>query len=248
MPLIAGIVLAGCAAGSRADRSLSPEEIERAVVTNHRRVSSLFGTGTLSVETPEIAQTASFELSLRKPDSILVRIEGPFGIDLGIALLTRDEFFFYNSMQNRLVTGPSTPENFGRFLRVGIGFEDLLNMFSGGTFLGGDGERPDDFAIEDDLYVLTYRHSDGVRRYWVDPETFLIVRIQHMDTRGTVAVEQTFSRFEKHGDVTVPRLVRVVMRREHRRLSIAFSDVSLNPTSLTFRFDVPADAERARVP
>lgn len=231
-----------------ADRSLSPEEVERAVVTNHGRVSSLFGTGTLSVETPEIAQSASFELSLRKPDSILVRIEGPFGIDLGVALLTREEFFFYNSLQNRLITGPSTPENFGRFLRVGIGFEDVLNMFAGGTFLGHDGGRPDDFAIEDDQYVLTYRHSDGLRRYWVDPETFLIVRIEHVDARGNIAVEQTFSRFETHGDVTVPRLVRIALRREHRRLSIAFSDLFLNPSSLTFRFDVPADAERARVP
>ncbi|MEP0822428.1 MAG: DUF4292 domain-containing protein [Ignavibacterium sp.] len=239
--------LAACATGSRTDRTLTAEAVGRAVVANHDRVNSLFGTGILSIETPEIAQSASFEIFLRRPDSILVRIEGPFGIDVGQALVTKNEFYFYNSMQNRLLTGPSNPENLGRFFRIRVAFDDLVNMLTGGVFLGEDRGRPDDFSIEDDEYVFTYRHRDGLRRYWVEPEFFQVVRIHHLDPAGNLLLEQSFGRFVRVGDVTVPQLVRVTMKQERRRVSIAYADLSLNPSSLSFRFDVPADAERARV-
>ncbi|MBI4418445.1 MAG: DUF4292 domain-containing protein [Ignavibacteriales bacterium] len=241
------LFLAGCASGMRADRTLTPERIGEAVVANHNRVASLFGTGTISVETPEIAQSVSFELALRKPDSIMVRIEGPFGLGLGLALLTRDEFLFYNSMQNRVLVGPSTPENLSRFFRVRLDFDDLLNMLSGGVFPDEDRGEPDAFDIEANEYVFTYRHTEGTRRYWVEPESFQIVRINHLDSRGTVVLEQTFGRFVRKGEVTLPQLVRVVMRQERRRVSIAYADLSLNPSILRFRFDIPADAKRALV-
>lgn len=245
--LIIVVGLGACATGSRTDRSLTPEAVGKAVVANYDRVNSLFGTGILSVETPEIAQSASFEIFLRKPDSVLVRIEGPFGIDLGQALLTKTEFFFYNSMQNRLLTGPSNPGNLGRFFRIQLAFDDLVSMLTGGVFLAGDRGDPDDFGIEDDEYVFTYRHPDGVRRYWVEPESFQIVRIHHLDPRGNLLVEQTFGKFVHVGEAVLPQVVRVTMRPERRRISIAYADLSLNPSSLSFRFDVPPDAERVRV-
>ena len=56
----------------------------------------MIGEGKFTIETPEIAQSASFFLNLQKPDSVMLRIEGPFGIEVGAAIVTRDEFLFYN--------------------------------------------------------------------------------------------------------------------------------------------------------
>jgi len=245
---LAIIIAAGCSAGGGyADRTISPAFIENAVLSNHNRVLTLLGSGTISVETPEIAQNVSFELTLRKPDSVMVRIEGPFGIDLGLALLTRREFFFYNSMNNQLLSGPTNAANLARVLRIRMEFDDLLNLFSGGTFLSSDIGRPVAFEVIDDEYVLTYEDDRGSRRYWVDPRSFQIVQIQHLDQHGGVLVEQTFGKFLTADDIVVPQLVRALMRPERRRLSIAFSDLSVNPPMLEFHFDVPSDAKRARL-
>lgn len=239
---------AGCAGGTGyADRSLSASSLEETVVSHHRQIRALSGSGTISVETPEIAQSVSFELVLRKPDSVLVRIEGPFGIDLGLALITRSEFFFYNSMENRVLSGPTNAANLGRVLRIKLEFEDMMNLFSGGALLSNDIGRPSSLEIIDDEYVLTYEHPAGVRKYWIDPRSLQIVQIHHLDKGGRVLIEQTFTSFQKADGTIVPRLLRAVMRPERRRLSISYSDLAVNPASVSFHYEIPSDAERARL-
>jgi hypothetical protein len=246
---LAVVLAAGCSSGSGyADRSVSPAFLQDAVLTNHGRIHALLGSGTISIETPEIAQNVSFELTLRKPDSVMVRIEGPFGIDLGLALLTRREFFFYNSMNNQVLSGPTNAANLARVLRIQMEFDDLLNLFSGGTFLTADRGRPPEFDVIDDEYVLTYGHERGSRRYKIDPRSYQIVQIQHLDQRGMVVAEQTFGKFLTSDGTIAPQLVRALMRRERRRLSIAYADLAINPQRLDFHFDIPSDAEKVRLP
>jgi len=246
IPVLVLFALIGCSAGSGyADRAMTAEFVEDAVVENNRRVNSILGSGTISVETPEIAQSVSFDLTLRKPDSVMVKIEGPFGIDLGLALVTRDEFLFYNSMSNEVLTGPTNAANLGRFLRVGLEFDDLLNFFSGGVFVREDRGRKASFTIEDETYVLQFRNDSGARRYRIEPRTLQIIRIDHLDVRGNVLLEQSFANFVSIEGVTLPQLVRVTARQERRRLSLAYSTLSVNPPSLQFHVDIPPDAERA---
>lgn len=247
--LLGAVFFGGCSASTvhYADRSITSNIVQERVAENHLRLQALFGSGTISVETPEIAQSGSFELTLRKPDSVLVRIEGPFGIDVGSALLTRDEFFFYSSFQNRLITGPTNPENLGKILRVDLAFDDMLNLFLGGVFLSDDRGTPSSFSIEDEEFVLTYYHPRGTRRYRVDPQTLQIVKIHHLDAAGRVVLEQVFSKFRTVDGVTIPQYVRVTMHRERRRVSVAYADLLVNPSDLFFRFDVPANASRARL-
>lgn len=245
---LAIMLAAGCSAGSGyADRSVSPAFLEDAVLSNQGRIHALLGSGTISIETPEIAQNVSFELTLRKPDSVMVRIEGPFGIDLGLALLTRREFFFYNSMNNQVLSGPTNPVNLARVLRIQMEFDDLLNLFSGGTFLTADRGHIADFEVIDDEYVLSYKHERGSRRYRIDPRSYQIVQIEHLDQRGTIVAEQTFGKFLTSDGTIAPQLVRALMKRERRRLSIAYSELAINPSRLEFHFDVPSDAERVRL-
>ncbi len=242
----AALILAGCASESvrYADRTITAEMIQERVTGNHWRVTALSGSGTISVETPEIAQSGSFDLVLRKPDSLLVKIEGPFGIDVGSALVTREKFSFYYSFQNRLVEGPTNPENLSKLFHIPIDFDDVLNLFAGGFFLREDRGGPLSFSVEKEEFVLTYGGYTGTRRYWVDPQSMQIVRIHHLDSSGRIVLEQIFSKFRTVDGVTVPQYVRVTMVKNRRRVSIAYSDVAVNPAGLKFYFDVPASASR----
>src|SRR3989304_4021289 len=125
----------------------------------------MHGEGRLNVETPDFAQSASFTLTLRKPDSILVKINGPFGMDVGSALLTRSDFLFYNSLQNQLISGTMNTANLGRLLRLNLTFDEIISLFTGGTFLQDDRDEPDRFDVEDDQFVMTYAYGSGTRKY-----------------------------------------------------------------------------------
>lgn len=244
--VVTAFFLAGCgAAGVRtADRSVTPGMVQTRVEENHRRILSLSGDGTLAIETPEMAQSGSFELTLRKPDSLLVKIEGPFGIDVGSAMVTREAFFLYNSLQNQLLVGETNPANLSRILHLQIDFDDVLDLFSGGIFLPEDRTSPSSFSIEDEQYILTFNSPTGTRRYWIEPESMQIVKIQHLDASGRLSLEQLFSRFRTVNGVTVPQYVRLTMMAERRRVSISYSDITVNPGDLRFMFQVPATASR----
>lgn len=247
--VLAGLVLAGCTSKSvrYADRTVTPELLREKVTENQRQVHALVGSGTISIETSDMAQSGSFELTLRKPDSLLVKLEGPFGIDVGSAMVTREKFSFYYSFQNRVLEGPTSAANLNKLFQIPINFEDVMNLFTGGFFLSDDDASPSEFSIEEEEFVMTYGHDSGSRRYWIDPQSMQIVKIHHLDTNGNLALEQIFSKFRTFDGVTIPQYVRVTMVKERRRVSIAYSDLTVNPAGLEFFFDVPHNASRGRL-
>ncbi len=243
------VMLNGCASvptANLAGKSITPEMIQLTVKVNRERVQSLNGSGTITVETPEIAQSGSFELMLHKPDSILVKIQGPFGLHVGAALLTRTGFVFYNSLQNKLITGSVNAANLNRIFRINLTFDELLNLFTGGSFVAGDDNNPDSLVIEDNQFVLSYGDPAGTRRYWIDPATLLISKIEHTDARGKLVLEERFERFRDLGEALLPRQIRLTQHQARRVVAVAFSSLAINADAVPLVLDIPINAERVR--
>jgi outer membrane lipoprotein-sorting protein len=241
------VLLSGCASvptANLAGKAITPEMVQRTVKVNRERVQSLNGSGTITVETPDIAQSGSFELMLHKPDSILVKIQGPFGIHVGAALFTRTGFVFYNSLQNQLITGSVNAANLSRIFRVNLTFDELLNLFTGGSFAAGDDNNPDSLVIEDNQFVMSYGNPAGTRRYWIDPATLLISKIQHTDARGKLVIEERFERFRDLGDASLPRQIRLTEHQARRVVAVAFSSSAINAGGVPLVLDIPSNAER----
>jgi outer membrane lipoprotein-sorting protein len=242
-------LLSGCASAPTANlagKAITPEMVQRVVNVNRERVQSLNGSGTITVESPELAQSGSFELTLHKPDSILVKIEGPFGIHVGSVLLTRTTFSFYNSLQNQLITGSVSPANLNRMFRINLTFDELLNLFTGGSFMAGDDNDPDSLVVEDNQFVLSYGNGDGKRRYWIDPGTLLISKVQHLDTKGKLVLEERFEKFRDLGGASLPRQIRLTQHQARRLVAVAFSSLAIDSSGVPLVLDVPTNAERVR--
>ncbi len=242
-------IFAGCAshsASNLAGKNVSAELVHQQVRENQNRIRTMTGSGRITVETPTMAQNGSFEITLRKPDSLLVKLEGPFGMEVGAALITRKEFFFYNSLRNQLITGPTNTANLSRILRVNIGFEDIINLFGGGSFFPDDKLEADENGIDDDQFVLAYRHFNGTRRYFIDPTSLLIVKVEHLDQGDNLVIEQRYSNFRTVEDVSIPMRIRFIQHLEQRSLAISYSDLSINVDSLQLTFSVPSNATHIR--
>jgi outer membrane lipoprotein-sorting protein len=204
------------------------------------------GEGRISIETPQIAQSGSFVLSLQKPDSVLIDLKGPFGIKVGSALLTRKEFFFYSSFENKLISGSSSIENLNRILNIRLGFDDLLDILTGGTFLKDDIRSPDQTRVEDDRYVFVYISSNSSHLYWINPETLFIEKMQFLDQDGKLVVEQTFSNFENVDGIAIPHSIKVKQPGTHRYLALTYYDILVNTDQMQITFTIPHNVERIR--
>jgi outer membrane lipoprotein-sorting protein len=227
-------------------RTISSDQVHDIVRANQMRMRTATGEGTISVETPTMAQSGSFTLTLRKPDSLLVNLRGPFGIKIGSALLTRQKFWFYSSLENRLYSGETSPTNLLRMLRVNLGFDDLLNLFTGGVFQQTDFGTPNETGVEDEQFTLVYRNDNGTHKYSIDPQTLLITKIQNLDGEGKLLFEQRFVNFQSIDSTEIPFNIRIVQPKERRMISVVYSDMALNKEALEFTFSYPQNAERVR--
>jgi outer membrane lipoprotein-sorting protein len=138
----------------------------------------------------------------------------------------------------------SSIENLNRFLHVQLSFDNLLNLFSGGAFLETDLHAPDETHVEDDQLVFSYTSTNTRRRYWIDPATLFIRKVQFLDQDGTLALEQTFSNFEDINGIALPYTIRVIQPNSRQRLTFTYSDILVNTENLHFTFTIPPNAER----
>jgi outer membrane lipoprotein-sorting protein len=225
-------------------KSISADQVHDVVLANQSRMHTAMGEGTISVETPALAQSGSFRLTLKKPDSLLVNLQGPFGIKIGSALLTRTNFLFYNSLENRLYSGETTSRNLLRILRVNIGFDDLMNLFTGGVFLKEDVGQPNATGVEDDQFTLLYRNGSETHKYYIDPLTLLITRTEALDDQGKLEFEQRFLNFQTVDSALVPFNIRLIQPKERRMISVVYSNLTLNAQDAAFKFSYPQNAKR----
>jgi hypothetical protein len=239
--------LIGCRTTSSlnlSEHSISYSEVQEATRNHHAHIHSMVCEGRVSIETPEIAQSGSFILTLQKPDSVLITIRGPFGIKVGSALVTRTEFLFYNSLENKLITGLSSMENLNRILHVQLSFDDLLSLFAGGTFLESDFHAPDEIRVEDNQFVFVFTDAKASRKYWIDPTTLSIQKVQFLDQSGRLVLEQVFSNFEDANGFTMPYTIHVIQPKMRQRLTFSYSEILVNTETLHFTFIIPPNAER----
>src|SRR5262245_51090098 len=132
------------------------------------RLTTLEGSGTVTFDSPSFGGSAAFELSLRKPDSLLVLFEGPFGIDVGTLFLSRERYLVYNSLQNLVVTGVPRSNTLRTVIPFDLTVDQILNAFSGEFEIPEGPAHIKAYRISDDRFLISLDCGDRVCNYWID--------------------------------------------------------------------------------
>ncbi|MCC6397294.1 MAG: DUF4292 domain-containing protein [Bacteroidetes bacterium] len=240
-----GGFLIGCASTTEkllldADRTPAAEVIRRSS-GNAAGITGMSGTGSVTFESPEMAGSVFFTIAMRKPDSMLIRFEGPFGMDAGFFFLSRSRYLMYNGMENRVFSGVPTDAGVRWGIPLDLTVDQILDAFTG-TFRFPQGMDPAQYAVDGDYFRLTYRHADGNESFWVDPATSLVARYER--TGGAFGIRAETSLPEEQGRQRMPRQITVEFPDTGRRLSVYYSSLSMNPGELSFKYTVPRSAAK----
>jgi outer membrane lipoprotein-sorting protein len=224
--------------------SRSAQEVIAAVNARHSDVSTFEAKGSISVESPSFINSGSFELWLKRPDSVRVDIEGPFGIRVASALFAHNRYVFYNSFKNEVIDGELDARNMPMFMNIRIDPADVVDTFCGTrTFLPGE-TSPDSFSIGEESYTLLFRQKHDKTRYRVDGQTLCITAIEHIDSTGDVWSEENFS-YEKRGDgTTVPQSIELHQERLQSSVLLYYDHVRVNAPVAAMLLEIPPDARR----
>ncbi|HTR80393.1 MAG TPA: DUF4292 domain-containing protein [Bacteroidota bacterium] len=224
--------------------SRSAREVIDAVNNNRYAVSTFDAKGSISVETPSFMNSGSFELWLKRPDSVRVDVEGPFGIHVASALFAHDRYVFYNSFKNEVMEGKFDVRNMPDFMNIRLDPSDIVDTFCGTRRFLPDESLPDSFSIDRDSYMLLFRHDNGTTRYRVDGENLRITSVEHIDFTGNVWSEEHFE-FEKDGNgAVVPESIELNEVSAQSSVSLFYDKVHINKPVSAMVLDVPADAQR----
>jgi outer membrane lipoprotein-sorting protein len=243
------ILIAGCSPKKDIQvdtNTLTPTEIVRRVEANAGELASLRATGNLSIESRELSNSASCEVRMKRHDSLLIKITGPFGIKVASAFVTRKGFTFYDVLQNKVISGKTTVANIRAFLKFESDFDDVLDLFSGIATFRRENATPLSYGTDDGNYLLTFQRGSDTAKYWIDPEYFVVTKYQILNGVGEVFTEAKYSKFKQYGHLYLPRSIQMVREKEEQSLALFYERHEPNKPDLDFTFTVPANAERIR--
>lgn len=202
------------------------------------------GSGTVSFESPEVSGSAFFRLSLRKPDSLLLQLRGPFGIDLGLMFLERHRFLIYSSLENRLIEGSPTSSSVRMLLPSDLTPRELLDALTGRYPVDPGPGRVLRYAVEDEQFVLSVDEDDHVCDMRVDPVSLLVTQYRRTDRSGRVLVDVDAGAPTEHEGVFVPRRINLAFPASGRQISLSYSAISINDPAPSFSFTLPPGVRR----
>lgn len=224
---------------------LPSERLTNKLEANRRKIKSFEGTGTIFVNTGSMENSATFRIILQKPDSINLTIMGPFGIELAQALVTRDNFTFYDALQNTAYTGNVNSNVLQSIFRINLSFEDLLDAFVGSVNLTSNLYRPPDkYFVEADKYVMTY--SDSARNvtsvFRVDVRQLAITNFEMYDDENQLLLRGKYSDFQLLESVAVPYKIGVDNVVDDQHINIEYKKIIVNKPDIVIDFKLPDDA------
>ena len=247
IPIISPVLFLGCVPSKPLDdvEFLPSERLINRLEANRRKIRNFEGVGIIKIESDLYNNSASFRVVMQKPDSIYFIIMGPFGIEMAQAVVTNDEFIFYDAMQNTAYKGLISDEVLKNIFKINLSFGDLIDAFVGSVNLTQNlYKQPDDYKIDYDNYVLTYNDPSkkSTTTYRVDVRELSITNYSVKTADGSVDMEGKYSKFELVESVAVPFSIEVVNKAENQKVHITYKDIVANQSGIHIDFVLPRDA------
>jgi len=228
---------------------LPSERLINKLEVNRRKIRNFEGHGTINITSPKFTGSAAFNVILQKPDSIYLTVMGPFNIELANALVTKDNFIFYDALKNTAYTGKVSDNILSEIFKINLSFADLMEAFVGSVNLTENLYKiPDDYKVEYDEYVITYIDStkEVKKRYKVNIRELGITDFNLRNFNNEVLLDGKYSKFEILDNVAIPFRINVFNMRDDQKVLIEYKDIRVNKKNIFIDFKIPADASLIR--
>ena len=208
------------------NREINWNTISQLSYNNYARLKTLDGWAKLSVQSPIQSFTADTHIKLLKPDSLYLKIEAAFGIDVGMFFANRQQYLMYSPMQNICYTGSVDSMYKAPLFDIEISYDKLLQVFAGAQVL----EKIYDQRIEkNDNQVILYGRTDSLfYKYILDRRYGLVKEMQVRDKKNDLLALHEFSRFSRINGVTVPQTIKVKRPKTRESISLFYTRLKIN--------------------
>lgn len=229
-------------------KELSPDqisiwELKEGIERNALGLETLRGNARIQVQMEDMAYEASSEIKIRMPDSLYLKIEVIFGIDVGLFFGNRKQFAIYSPQNNIFYTGSMDSLDLAKFFQIDLTYNDLLEAFTGTPYITPGKIKP--ITVDNGRFKLNILTKKGLHRYWVHPEKLVITKYQFYDRKGKLQIEKHFKRFKKYGDVYLPKSIQIhkPVQKQYFSLFYTYQKTNKKLSPNEFKIEVPENCK-----
>ncbi len=223
------------------------KSIKERVNSNSTLIQSLEASGIISFDSPDNSGTGDIEIKIKKPDSVYVKIGGPFGISIATALITRQDFIYYNVQENKVITGPSSELNIGAILRIKVTFDELINSFTGSFHFKDESLDSTDAQCENSMYVLQINDAMGIEKYFIEPAKFTIQKYNMLDKDNKSKIEVGYSNYsaeQSNGkEINFPNKIVIKNPEKQQAVYLDYDSKDINNPEISITMKIPKSAK-----
>jgi outer membrane lipoprotein-sorting protein len=243
------VIFSGCSSTVQTitDRSLSASEIIASVNANADSIQTFSAYGSINIETPTMNQAAGFDLAVKKPDSVRIIVEGPFGITVGKALFTKQRFTAYSAMNNTVYEGDPIQGMKKLPLMSDFPPEVLIDAMSGVRRFTDTATEPDSFYTTDRFYTLIFSRNQTTSKFRVDRNSLRLSNVKTFNLNGELLWEEVYTYQRLENGQWRPSTARIVVPEKQTTLDISLDDITINEPIESMMITIPEDAERRTI-
>lgn len=221
-------------------------DIARVTEQNFSRLQTMQGQALLSFEIPNFSRSISAEILLKRPDSLRIKVEAIFGIDVALLIADRDSVRIYSPFEKVLYVAPTDSLNFNRFFSVKMDYEELLGAITGIEHISDSCK----IQRKDGKLICYIAVETGVIVSYVDPVLGVVTRAEELNKNGQIVQRREYDRFERKNGVIIPKTIRVTRPRDTQRVTIFYSDLVVNRklNQKDFEMQIPGNISRVSLP
>jgi hypothetical protein len=242
-------LLTGCSTDETIlpETSVTPGEIISRINAQPGAIHSFTAAGSIYVETPQMSQSAGFDLAVKKPDSVLITVSGPFGITLGQGLFTKATFIAYSALNNTVYQGNSGAGMQSLPFFAGIDIDVMIDALSGIRRFDDSFGEPDSFTVGTRSYIFTFRGNPRTTKFFVDARSYLITRVITFRADDTVLWEERYTYTAAAEGLWQPSSVKVTVPDRSMSMELIYDEILLNGTLPEFSIKYPDNASRITI-
>jgi hypothetical protein len=184
-----------------------PYSLFREVREHAARLKTFEGRAVWSASSEEGSFRGTSRVSLKTPDSLWLKVEGPFGIDAAFLAFTPGRVLFYSPMLKAAFSAEPKNPRLAKVTPFGAVFSNDAAQ-AAGLLVPGDTllENLTSFLPGKKEYVLDFDTGDKI---WIMKKGPVVNRWEKRDTTGAVVWFWEAERFQSRGHIRLPQLIRL---------------------------------------
>jgi outer membrane lipoprotein-sorting protein len=245
---IAALFLDGCIPSKEVqqERIISADRLIKRLEANRRKIKTYSGYGSVTIKTSDMDAKSSFQVEIKRPDSVKVSFFGPFGVDLASALITQNNFQFYDAINNTYYKGKLKSGAMKQVMKIDVSFDELLDILTGSVNMTDRlKETPTAYESQDENYNLVYNDStiSKTSQYTIRQKDLSITNFAVRDFSGKSLINAGYSDFHEAENMQVPYKIDVNEVSSNQKIKLEYRSIDVNKEIGNLNIDIPNDAK-----